>query len=392
MKNCVLIAQNNYVDICAKACACCWDKPVPTTFEDKLTYIGKRVKIGHNSILEHSNIVLLIKIKKKEYNSVIKFLSYAKFLNVKTREDKKYIYLLIGGSIRAYKSCFDMCEEETNKVLDCITSFFYTYSFKELFIDFIDKGIFDENLFLNVNSLPSSEFMIDYERFCLVNIDSINFKPLQNIFIIDDLLDMISVTILFKNVSRACTAQITRHRNAITQESQRYVDYSKSNFISPDIFNEKLKNNEYEINLNGSIGKYTLDKLGEELINIYAQLREQGMLKEDCRAFLPMNTACNKLYMTFTLRNLLHFLHLRTDRAAQAEIRNIAIEMETQLKEKISILLNIDNSENIYDVLLPEYEKRNKGYIYKEFYEQIDEVIISEDELDNYTFDDENYI
>lgn len=146
---------------------------------------------------------------------------------------------------------------------------------------------------------------------------------------------MLSVTILFKNMSRTGTHQLVRHRNAITQESQRYVDYSEACFANPAKFKpDKYDPKEvYEITFGGSTANYTLDELGAEMQKIYTQLRNPSngstpLLKEDARGFLPGNIECKRLYMTFTYTTLLAFLHLRCDPAAQAEIRKYATEIQ----------------------------------------------------------------
>ena len=47
----------------------------------------------------------------------------------------------------------------------------------------------------------------------------------------------------------------------------------------------------------------TLTDLSKVLISVYSQLKDQGLLKEDARYFLPQNTHTN-LYITFTAKSL----------------------------------------------------------------------------------------
>ena len=56
-----LVYMNDGVRVCSQACACCWDKPIPDTYEGQVEYLGKRCKTGHTSVIEHSNIVMLVK-------------------------------------------------------------------------------------------------------------------------------------------------------------------------------------------------------------------------------------------------------------------------------------------------------------------------------------------
>jgi hypothetical protein len=119
-------------------------------------------------------------------------------------------------------------------------------------------------------------------------------------------------------MSRIITQQVTRHRNGITQESQRYVNYTGAMFNSPAKFKDKYDPHKI---YKTSVGNYTMESLGEVLTLVYGELVNQGVEKEDARGYLPGNTQCGKLYMTFTLRALMVFLHLRLDSHAQAEVR-----------------------------------------------------------------------
>jgi len=55
----------------------------------------------------------------------------------------------------------------------------------------------------------------------------------------------------------------------------------------------------------------------------YAQLRAHGIPKEDARFIIPMGIE-TQIIITGNFRTWLHFLNLRTSRAAQWEIRDLA--------------------------------------------------------------------
>ena len=63
--------------------------------------------------------------------------------------------------------------------------------------------------------------------------------------------------------------------------------------------------------------------MGKELIKIYGQLLDQGLLKQDARGFLPFN-AESSAYYTFTMSDMIHFLSVRLHKSAQPEVRTIA--------------------------------------------------------------------
>ena len=63
--------------------------------------------------------------------------------------------------------------------------------------------------------------------------------------------------------------------------------------------------------------------------NAYRRLRELGVRKEDARFVLP-NATATRIVVTMNLRSLRHFFEVRCDKAAQWEIRNLALEMLRQ--------------------------------------------------------------
>ncbi len=62
----------------------------------------------------------------------------------------------------------------------------------------------------------------------------------------------------------------------------------------------------------------------------YRRLRQAGVRKEDARFILP-NAAATRIVVTMNLRALRHFFTVRCDRAAQWEIRALALEMLQQV-------------------------------------------------------------
>ena len=139
---------------------------------------------------------------------------------------------------------------------------------------------------------------------------------------------VLAVTVVFYNMSRTATHQLVRHRNAITQESQRYVSADDASFTIPvNEYNDK----KFSVSLFGKTETVTLTELANELMGIYSQLKSQGLKKEEARSFLPSNVNCGRLYMTFSMDNLIKFLDLRTDPHAQYEIRQYALAVKSIL-------------------------------------------------------------
>jgi hypothetical protein len=56
----VTLHTNDHVGLVHKACRICIAKPELKTYEEKLANIEKVMKRGHESVLEHSNIIMLL--------------------------------------------------------------------------------------------------------------------------------------------------------------------------------------------------------------------------------------------------------------------------------------------------------------------------------------------
>ncbi|MGN1393261.1 MAG: FAD-dependent thymidylate synthase [Succinivibrionaceae bacterium] len=337
------VYYNNGVDIVYQACTCCYNINNPSIdYFEKKKYIEKRIKAKHTSILEHAHFALCIEDAQASLSWNLAILSDAfKYLFVKCVENEKgTLNILISGSIRAYRHFAIQAAKEN--LLD-------TLIYKEIMrvLSYYSVDVFFNDLIENGTILDTYEFSkIQYEEFetpelietdkvCVLSyITSEQFKEIEDkmfkyCFQYEDLIQAIPVTVLFKNMSRTATHQLVRHRNAITQESQRYVDYSHAKFTTPDIdYIQDGENKKFNIFFLGHTTNVTLEELGEQICNIYSQLRTQGLNKEDARAFLPSNVQCGKLYMTFTLSSLRDFLILRTDKHAQAEIRSYANDIK----------------------------------------------------------------
>lgn len=128
-----------------------------------------------------------------------------------------------------------------------------------------------------------------------------------------------SITFKVEGISRACMAQLTRHRLAsFCVESQRYCKYDLDGhdwYVTPPRFAE-----DEGIEFAGPM---------HDAAYYYQQALESGAKPEDARYLLPEATKTN-LVVTMNVRNLFHLFDMRLDRAAQWEIREIVAEMKKQ--------------------------------------------------------------
>lgn len=169
----------------------------------------------------------------------------------------------------------------------------------------------------------------------LKNIDKIDIKKSIQTLIMNKHFSPIehaSFTFHISNISRACMAQLTRHRIAsVSVRSQRYINEQNFSYVLPN-FN-KLKNKD-EIKQ-----KYTC--LMDSLNDVYKELKINKVRNEDARSILP-NSTTTQLIMTMNARALHNFFSLRLCRRAQKEIRTVAnLMLDEVAKVAPNIFVNV---------------------------------------------------
>ena len=138
------------------------------------------------------------------------------------------------------------------------------------------------------------------------------------------------VTATFQIIcDRAIANEITRHRHfSFVQESTRYCNYDNRPiaFINPlECLNNNCISNEI---------KRITENATQISYESYCALVESGVRPEIARSVLPLNIA-TKLVMCGNLRSWMHFLELRTDKAAHPLMRQLAFSIQEQLQNII---------------------------------------------------------
>lgn len=124
----------------------------------------------------------------------------------------------------------------------------------------------------------------------------------------DSIIEHASASFYIEGISRACLSQLTRHRLAsYSVRSQRYCDVGDDGMVIPPSVRDS-------------------DGFVEMLAGVYDKLTAAGVPKEDARYFLPIGW-CTSLVMTANFREWRHFIEVRCDKAAQWEIRELALEI-----------------------------------------------------------------
>lgn len=137
-------------------------------------------------------------------------------------------------------------------------------------------------------------------------------------------LEHLSFTFAVEGISRACLAQLTRHRigTGFSAQSQRYVKFGSDDrsggfdYVVPETV------------VNHNAGSIRFEQMMDVIQGYYDELRSLGIPAEDARAVLPNAAACN-LVLTFNLRSLLDFYgKRRKGNGAQAEIAGLAEDLK----------------------------------------------------------------
>lgn len=155
----------------------------------------------------------------------------------------------------------------------------------------------------------------------------------------DSPIEHVSFTFGIEGISRACLAQITRHRLAsYSVQSQRYVKEDNFLYVTPPEINKnqylKQLYDDFMNNIHDVYIKF-VSVLKDQHYKQFIQsgedekdalLKAEKLAIEDARFLLP--NACNtKMIMTMNARSLKNFFSLRCCNRAQWEIRNLACEM-----------------------------------------------------------------
>lgn len=128
-----------------------------------------------------------------------------------------------------------------------------------------------------------------------------------------------------EGISRACLAQLTRHRHcSFTVRSQRYCNESEQGIVVPPSLEEKFDTTNY----------FNLIK------REYDTLLSKGISREDARFILPQATRTN-LYMSCNLRELLHIYKLRSDKSAQWEIRELVEKLRESVNPELDFMFEM---------------------------------------------------
>ncbi len=136
---------------------------------------------------------------------------------------------------------------------------------------------------------------------------------------------------IITGVSRSFTHELVRHRAGFgySQLSQRFVDESECAFVEPDPIAEDPELHRIWLEaIQSSQRAYRAlaDGLAARFSDIPDRTLRRKKAREAARSVLP-NATEPKIFVTGNARALRHFLEMRGDAAADAEIRKVALAM-----------------------------------------------------------------
>lgn len=266
--------------------------------EDKITddsaesFIRKIIERGHESVLEHGNIIL--KCNKKMYKEFRRYqknenamgrVVYLRFSVDYDRDDTRYI---VSGNIRAWRAC--------------MRYFIDNYSLHFPWMEyFVDKAY--PWAFFDLREIMFSNTTCDTSCIAVV-------IPYTKLIYSNEILTHTCIT-QTATVDRGITHELVRHRPAsFSQESTRYCNYAKGKFggeiaVIDPVFTDL------------DAGRIWEDAC-RSAEHAYNALIEKGVKPQIARSVLP---TCLKaeLVITANLRELLHMINLRGESGAHPQ-------------------------------------------------------------------------
>lgn len=267
------------------------------------------LKSGHLSTAEHASLMLPVRSLGGEAFSKTKIFDVNRYFDF----PKGYV----AGNLRSWLEL--MAIGDYNPLYEYIVTVFPDVFPSGPYINEVELYEFSEQAPINVPPFES-QYGTPNVYLLAVNRGELDVSRRPDTKVINP---WVRYTWLVEGVSRSLTHQLVRHRSiSVSQESQRYVDFSKGRisknypmFILPESWNDEQK--------------AKMQDAYENIAEYYEELRKDGAKKEDARFILP-NAASTRLVVSGNLPELLHFLKLRCAKDAQWEIRRLAVEMLRQ--------------------------------------------------------------
>ena len=174
-----------------------------------------------------------------------------------------------------------------------------------------------------------------------------------------------------KGISRACLAELSRHRIAsMTVQSTRYSLHKmlkelemidKQSELQSDFFEKYYVQADFE-EIKDYPSHWKLRSHNLASIAQMERMRENGFKADDYKYFITENLRVN-LSLTINLRSMLNFLKLRLDKSAHKEIRHLAGLIKSEICRipyVNQIIKRIDNKNEELQTKIDFYDDMSK--------------------------------
>jgi thymidylate synthase (FAD) len=287
-----ILPRDDQLAIIEKAGRTCYRSEHKIHDDSALKFVKNIIKSKHYSVLEHGILCFAFKDTSIRY-----FLSKQKFIN----QTDDYV----SGNYRAW---LELISSQDNIFIDAI---------KES-LSKINPDLFEKN--------PEGHLFKTSPDYYLEHIPEAEISSLPK----EERLmhQYVSVKII---TDRAMSHEIVRHRNnlAISQESQRYVNYNKKELqfiIQVDIKEFMVRQQWIHLLMTAS--------------ETYKSMLKMGVKPEIARSVLP-NATKTELILTASVSEWNHIFNLRCSAAAHPQIRALMTNLKKQFikHEQIGVLL-----------------------------------------------------
>lgn len=274
-----------HAERCARICYLSGDRQTEDSYKK---FIGNIIKSGHNSILEHCTIYLVLPIGSPVYDKyyvrkhdLVEFFSKNPYSIAKS----SLTYEIVANTPDEYKDFVAHCGPT---IIYCITT-----NYRVL----IENDLVEKVLPYVVNH-PKELHEKRYTFHVITDIGT--------------------------------TREVNRHRTfSISEQSSRYCDFTKDKFggeltfIRPTWWQD--------INIKDAAITNYIDICDIAEWN-YKQLRAMGWKPEQARQILPLGLKTEAVYTAFE-RDWMHFLDLRASKAAHPNMQVVANQIKELLKK-----------------------------------------------------------
>lgn len=346
-------------------------------------YIKARLKEGHSSVIEHSNIAMICTCSEQFADAVTSSLALTNSMLHYVEDriikwDTRSLMISLSGNIRMWRDFFNNmknleefdCIKDTRLVYGLMFRFWDYLTTKDLTEKMVEDGSMTDNNYEMIRDLFTSdletirmysglefskhEAMNDFlfssnlagwkhefrketirdgseDGISIygINVDDpvcISVDHCYRTFLSKYKKDISSVTIVY-TMPRVITQMEGRHRvNSISQNSQRYISMENTFFYVPGSIDADKK-----YNINGLSLSY--NDINNLIMGMYKALQDDGIKNEDAR-FILSNAVYSTLVVTKPLHTIDHYYRERSSLAAQKEIRYVAEAIKKYVNSK----------------------------------------------------------